>query len=58
MMKVKMHWDSMFHRIARHASLIAGSDSCLHRVIFEKLCCDVIKWSYNYGKCPKMRQGN
>lgn len=61
MMTVKMNRDSMFHRPARHASLIAGSDSRLRRVIFEKLCCDVVKWSYSYGiklvKSLTMRQG-
>jgi hypothetical protein len=56
MMKVKMHRDSMFHRLARHASLIAGSYSRLRRVIFEKLCCDVVKWSYSYGKSLTMRR--
>ena len=46
-MTVKMHRDSMFHRLTRHSSLIAGSDSRLRRVMFEKLCCDVVKWSYS-----------
>ena len=61
MMMVKMHRDSMFHRLVRHASLIAGSDSCLCRVMFAKLCCDVVKWSYSYGiklvKSLTMSQG-